>query len=557
MIKISAILLAFLLFVSCGTTPSNPVIVEEPAEEPLPITLSVAVDELPSENDPITSGFGQVSPVFTSCYEGLFSYDSVTGVLTPAICSDYSVSEDGLVYTFDLRTNAKYSNADPITADDFVETFYRILDGEGDPLVAEQLTELILGAEDYVLPASERPEEFDISDVGIYANGNYELELILTKPSYDLIPMLAMPAFAPTYRGNNFPDEKSAEDTDAEQFSPIHVASGPFAIASQKDGEFIAIKNTSYYNMLEVTVEQVVFSTDFLDETLGFANNEINIILDPEESLSTTFSGRLVETPSFDTVYLSFNTQRSPTNNLLVREAISLAIDRTMLVDILPAPAGMPATGLVPPGYVYGEQDFSDVLTRSSFNLSDDIEQSQQSLVDARFRDGVGLNLSMIVMDDDPYLAYYYEMVDMIRQTTRGELDLIELSEREFNEALGNGGYNIAAMTSTGDVVHPGTHLSTFHSDHPENYTGYDDNIYDGLINEATINPSGMQNKEILQEAEIHLMANFPIAPLFHPVQRVLINDNTDGCYLNPLGNLYITNAYVAQEDGAYQVDGF
>ncbi len=550
--KITSLVLALVLLASCGTTPPNPVVVEEPEPEPEPITLTVSVDELPAKIDPLSTGFGTVSPVYTACYEGLFSYDSVTGDLIPAICDSYNVSEDGLTYTFTLRSNAKYSNGDNITADDFVESFYKILDEEGDPFVRERLIEIISGADDYVLPEDEQPEEFTLSDVGIYSNGNYELEIILSKPYSEFVAMLTMPAFAPTYRGSNLPEQ----DPESEELQPIHVSSGPFVIASESSTEFVAIRNTSYYNMLEVTVEQLYFSNEFLDESLGFANGDINIILNPEQNIYTAFPGQLVEIASFNTVYLSYNTRRSPTSTLLVRQAISLAIDRNGLLDENLPEQGIPASGLVAPGYIYSGNDFSDTLERNNFNLNDSIDESQQALSSARFNDGVGLNITMIVRDSDPYITYYEELANSVRQITRGEISFVAMSDREYEEALESGSYNVAVGATLADVLHPAEPLSLLHSENIDNITGYDDNAYDELLFEAAMNPTGMHNKEALQSAETHLMANMPVAPLFHPVHRMLINDQTEGCIVNALGNLYVTNAYVAQEDTQYQVDG-
>ncbi len=542
--KVTALILFVVFLVSCGTIPSNPVVIDEPEPEQLPVTLTVSVDEIPTNLDPITSGFGRVSPIFTACFEGLFSYDSITGNLSPAICDTYEVSEDGLTYTFNLRPDAKYSNGELITADDFVETFFRVLDGEGDPFVHESLVELISGADSYILPEEERPEGFTLSDVAIYSNGNYELVMVLNKPYSQFVSLLALPTFAPTYRGDSLTDT----DEESEEPQPVHVTSGPFVVISQNANELVAVKNNSYYDMLMVEIEQLNFSNEFLDESIGFANGDINIIIDPEENISAAFPGQLVEKASFDTVYLSFNTSKSPTNNLLVRQAVSLAIDRAGLLNSLLPGQGIPASGLVAPGYVYLGDDFSDVLERSSFSLNDSIDESQQALSSARFNDGVGLNITMIAPESDPYFYYYQELVDMIGQITRGDISLIPMADREYAEALETGNYNIAVGVAKADVLHPADPLEMLHSENPENITGYDDNVYDELLEDAALNPTGMYNKETLQSAEVHLMANMPVAPLFHPTQRMLINNQTQGCTLNALGNLYVTKATVIEE---------
>ncbi len=550
--KITPYLLSFILLVSCGTTP--PVQPEpEIIEEPQPITLTVSVDSLPTQYDPITTTLGTVSPVFTACYEGLFTYDSVTGVLVPAICNDYSVSDDGLTYTFNLRTNAKYSNGDPIYADDFATTFFKLLDGEGDPLITEMLSQIIVGADSYVLPTTEQPEDFTKADVAIYANGEYELEIILSEPVADFTAMLASPVFAPTYSGNNLP----AEGDKSQDLQPILVTSGPFTIASASTDEVVAIKNNNYYNMLEVTVEQVVFSSGILDESLDFAGKTLNVVTDPDNIICDAFPAMVTEVPSFTTAYISFNTRKSPTNNVLVRDALSHAVNREGLAQESLTDAVLPATGFVPPGYIYGENDFVDVLERNSFNTRDSYDDVQQLLDTARFPEGQGLRLSMIVKRDDPYLNYYNVMVADIAEITGGDIDLIELSDNEFDDAIATGNYNMAVSYKTAHTLHPVNMLDMFTTDHMDNLTGYSDNVYNDMIENSAINPLGIGQQETLQDAEVHLMANMPAMPLFHPIQKVLINNNTDAVLLNALGNLYITNAFVDVEDDLYQVDGF
>ncbi len=548
---ITLYLLSFLLLVSCGTTPPIQPVVEVP-QEPQSVVLTVAVDSLPTQYDPTLSGFGAVSPVLTACYEGLFSYDSVTGVLVNAICKDYTVSDDGLTYTFNLRTDAKYSNGDVISADDFVTTFFKLLDGEGEPEVGERLSKMISGADSYVLPVDEQPQDFTDADVAIYSNGPYELEIILNEPVADFVAMLASPVFSPTYSANNPPAATDA----SQELQSIFVTSGPYTIASATDGEVIAIKNNNYYNMLEVTVDQVVFSAQTLDETLDFANETLNVVVNPNDNICDTFPSMVYETASFNTAYISFNNRKSPTNNVLVRDALSLAINREELAQSV-SPTIIPATGLVPPGYIYGDNDFVNLLERNSFNTQDSAQDAQKLLDTARFPEGVGLRLSMIVNKDDPYIGYYKDMADMITENTGADLSLIELNDNEFEETIERGDYNMAVAYTDADVLHPAQMLSLMTSTNHDNDTGFGDNIYDDMLATAAVNPKGIGQQEILQDAEVHLMANMPITPLFYPTNRILINDNTDGVLLNAVGNLYITNAYVDIGDELYEVDGF
>ncbi len=540
--KIALFISLALLLASCSTGTTPPIQSEPIVEEttPEPTLINIGVSALPSSYDPIASGLSEVTPLYTACYEGLFTYDTADGTITEGLCSDYTLSEDGLTYTFKLRDDAKYSNGALIVADDFVETFFRILDGEGNPTLQQMLADTIVGGAEYLLPPIERAEDFDIDSVGIFANGTHELEIVMTKPSSEFLQLLALPALAPTYNSSGHA-EPVVDPTAEEMPDPIFVSSGAYYMINDDDSGITVTKNYHYYDMLEVPTDLLRFSEVNGDAALAFSEGRLDVIFNPEPELSTELSEHLYEVATFETSYIAFNLGEHPTNDAGVREALTLALDRDDLIEYYNIDA-VPATGLVPPGVIYNGDDVSNIIERNRVESTSDEDEVEQALITAGYNDGVGLNMTMIVPATDPDVEIYRRVADVLTQNTGARIDFFVLSEEEYLEEIADGNFNITAARQSSDILNPSGILSLALSSSPYNISGYYDADFDLLLQEANIKPNFLQTKEGFQDAERHLIANLSFASLYHPVRSMIVAQDIEGYYFNAVGNLYVKN---------------
>ncbi len=554
--KIALFISCALLLVSCSTGTTPPIqpepIVEGTAPEPT--LLTIGVDALPSSYDPIASGMSDISPLFIACYEGLFTYDTTDGSLTEGLCSDYTLSEDGLIYTFNLRENAKYSNGLSIKADDFVKTIFRILDGEGNTQLQQKLAGMIVGADEYILPPGERTDDFEIESVGVYSNGNHEIEIVLQQPSAELIQLLALPALSPTYNSSGH-SEPIADPTAEETPDPLFISSGAYYLIIDDDSGITAIKNNHYYDMLEVPTDLLRFSEVNGDAAFTFTQGRLDIIHNPELDLVVELSEHVYKTSSFDVSYIAFNLDEHPTNDIEVRNALALALDREGLIDYLNLDA-VPASGLIPPGVIFNGDDVSNIIERNSMDTTSDEEVVEEALVTAGYRDGVGLNLTMIVPATDPDVEIYRRVADILEQNTGARIDFFVLSDEEYLEEIEDGDYNIVAGKQSSNTLNPNGILSLASSGSPHNIAWYYDTDFDNLLQEANMKPNFLQTKEGYQDAERHLIANLSFVPLYHTTKSLIVADGVEGYLYNPVGNLYVKNVDVAHEPNTDDVEG-
>ncbi len=550
---IAFILSLLVVFASCstGTTPPNQPESEvlEVSEPSAPSVLTVGVETLPNEYDPITTGLENVSPLFLACYEGLFAYDTSSGAIVPGLAEGYAISEDGLVYTFRLRENAKYSSGVTIVADDFVDTIFRILDGEGDPVLREKLAGLIVGGSDYILPSDQRPEGFDKDSVGVYSVSGTELTIELVRPASELLQLLTLPALAPTYRDDDRaqPVSKPSEE---EPMGALFESSGPYYIVNEDDSGITVRRNNHYYGMLDLATDTMRFSELNDDSIFAFNEGRLDIIADPTEDMLNQLSGDVYTTSTFDTLYLAFNVEDLPTRTTSVRAAVNFSIDREELVDTATFSA-VAANGIVAPGVAFTNEDYSDYPERNSLSTTFEPEKVEQELINARYRDGVGLRLTMVVDATDPYIETYRQVSEMIETNTGASLEFFVLSDEEYAETIEDDKFDITAGYIKGDILNPASMMAIAKSNSSQNISGYYDSTFDNLLNAASTMTNFTNTQEAFREAETHLIANTSFSPLLHMTQDVIVSQNADGWYMNAVGNLYVKNAYCIMEEGA------
>lgn len=351
-----------------------------------PITVRVSTVSEPSTLDPnLAEDSYSITPV-EQLFLGLTNLNNETEAVEPELAESWSVSEDGLVWTFNLRQDAVWSDGNPITANDFVYSAQRAVMPETASPYAYVLYSIKNAAA--INQTAIPTDTYDIASLGVRAVDDFTVEYTLEAPAsyFESISSLWTLRPVPSWAI----EEHGAAWTEPENI----VVSGPYLLSEWRPAELLAFeKNPTYYNADQVQIDRVELHviTDQNTELALYESGDLDVIGDSATSLpievlmrvreDATLSAELNEGPRASTTYVGFTMTKPPFDNVLVRKAFSAAIDReTIVADVVGS--GIPATQFAPKG-VFGAPD-------PEVGIVTDVEQAQAWLAEAGYPGGEG-----------------------------------------------------------------------------------------------------------------------------------------------------------------------
>lgn len=494
----------------------------------------------PSTLDPQLNKDLYGGSLINNMFEGLFR--RVNNHILPAIAKNYEISPDQLTYTFHLRTS-KWSDGTPLTAHDFEYAWKRAINPYLASEYAYQLFS-IEGAEDYYLGKTS------IDQVGIHALDDFTLEVKLSTPTPYFIDLLTSFTYMPC--------KKELVQYSQNGLWAIHpetaISNGPFMLKSYNTGERIVLeKNPHYWDATNVKLDiiNVYLINDAVTALTAFENHELDII----DSVPVAEIPKLMNAdaefhviPSFATAYYLFNVSIMPLDDFRVRRALSLAIDRTELVENITKAGEIPAVGITPPGLI--DIEGNDFYQASNSDATDsNIELAQSLLAEAGYSDG----------EDFPILEILYNtsetnelLASAIQEMWRKNLNInVKLVNQEFavfQTSKSQKNYQIARGSWFGDFADPLAMLEIWTSDNPINATGWQNNHFDALI-ETSKTTLGQKRYNLLYEAQKILMDELPIMPLYHYSDVFMVSKNVTGYNKTTMGLWYFGKTDITKMD--------
>jgi oligopeptide transport system substrate-binding protein len=538
--KIGSGLIGFLVLVlgfgACGNRTAE----TASGAQARPQKIVFALQNVPDGLDPGITNNSFSAPFLFNLFEGLITYDKDNNII-PALAEDWTISDDGTVYTFRLRQGLKWSDGSPLTARDFVYSYFRVLDPKIAAQYSVMFTDFIKGAEEYFSGAASRDQ------VGISAPDDNTLILTLKGPTPFFLGILGMWTFSPV--------KQAVVDQDPDRWTlsaNTFVSNGAFKVSDIKLGESVtAVKNENYWDAANVRLEEIVFRYILEPATAltALEAGEIDGLRFPPASETARLksqSDAFRSVPSFATTYYLINRNVKPFDDVRVRKALSMAIDREDIISNVMQSSDTPAFGLVSPGYVVNGRDFRD--GRPSYGLSAvaDVEGARRLLAEAGYPDGQGFPTIQ--------LSYYTDravrsVVEALQQMWKKNLNInAEISTQEwavYYEGVQRMDYQIGAMGWGGDYLHPMTFLTTMTSNNPTNVTSYSNSQYDALVAEAQTEVDPVKAAALMQEAEDMAMDDVALLPLYHRSIIFMMAPHVKDYYMTPLANLYFRSAYV------------
>ena len=517
LIIIATLALFALLFAGCGKNSAG--------------TIRASLSSDPETLDPrkITETEGHM--IANQIYEGLVTFNDKDEVV-PACAEKWEISADGLTYTFHLRPGMKWSNGDPLTANDFE---YGIKSGLA-PAFASPYADIlyyIKNAEEYNTGAIKNADT-----VGVKALDDSTLQIVLKAPCAYFVSVTAYPTYSPVNKNSDFSKVDKI------------ICNGPFKVISwTRNGKIETVKNDNYYDAAKVKTSALTFAISSDNNTLFqmFKSGQIQFMEAAPiiEVRNLIKDGTVKPVPQLSTYYLDLNNNKAPFTDPRVRKALNLAINRKLLVEKVTRAGELPATAWIPSGAADATPGSDFRKVGGDLFKDNDVATAKRLLAEAGYPDGKGF----------PAVTYSYNtndkhkaIAEAIQEMWKNNLGItIKLQNEEWKVFLNSrrtGDYMIARDGWSADYPDAYAFMSLLLKSSPQNNVKYANSEFDTMIDTSSNETDMTKRYALLHAAEQHLIDDMPVVPLYYYSQIPVVAKNLKGVVQNALNNYYFKTAY-------------
>lgn len=517
----ASLLAAAVLLAACGGQP----------EETTPSVLNRGIGQEPESMDPHKARTTQALTVIRDLFEGLLSY-SPAGELEPGAAHDWTLSEDGLTYRLFLHDDLRWSNGDPLTAEDFVFSLRRLVDPDTAAFYAQTLS--AIENVPAIVAGDAAPET-----MGVTAVDATTLEIRLTRRVPYFLDLLTHPAA--------FPVHEASLAQHGEQFSRpgVLISNGAYRLDGWVLGSVIELSANEHYRDADAVAIPVVRHHVVQEpgtELSRYLAGELDVTstIPPEafENLRATQSAELHIAPVLSVYFYGMNLNYEPLgNDKAFREALSLAVDREELVTEVTGRGEEPAYSFVPPGVAN-----YDGPELPAAGMSDDerIAEARRLYAEAGYDKDNPPKIELRYNTSQAHKNIALAVQGMWRDVLGLEVELIN---EEFRVLVAN----MRAMEITqlfrlswsGDYNDADSFLSLFRRDDPSNMFGYSSGDFDDQLADAAAQSDADRRRLYQEEAERVVLSDHVVIPLYFPVSKHLVRANIRGWQDNVLDYHY------------------
>ncbi len=490
-------------------------------------TLHRGIGSDPDTLDAHKTNALQSFTVLNDLGEGLMA-DDRHGALIPGVAESHVVSEDGLRYTFKLREDARWSNGDPVTAGDFAYAYRRLADPATAALYVDSVT-AIANAKAIIAG------ELEPDSLGVTAIDPLTLEISLEQPTPYFLALLVHPSMHPIHESS----VKAHGDAFARPGNL--VTNGAYRLTGLRPGAIVELERNDYYwDNANTAIDRVHYHVlpEPMSEYNRFRSGELHITdsvpTDIFEQVREDFPDELKVATSFTIYYYGYNVIRPPfKDSPELRQALSMAIDRDVLVEKITRRGEQPAYSWVPPG-IEGYE--SAQLSFAGLSQQERTEQARRLYQAAGYGEDNPLEVELRYNTSDTHQRIALAIQAMWREALGFEATLIN---EEFRVLLAN--MQAREVTQVfrsswkGAYVDAHSFLTAFESDSPSNLAGWVSEEYDDLMQRAATQTDPGMRSRYLEEAERLLLIEQPLIPLYFYVSKHLVSTEVAGWADNAL----------------------
>lgn len=470
--------------------------------------------------------------------EGLYRLDNATQP-SPGIATKHSVSDDGLTWTFTLREDAKWSNGDPVTANDFVYAWQRAVNPDtGSEYGPYMMNGVIKNA------SAISSGELAVDQLGVKADGDYTLVVELENPTPYFETLTTFGTFLPL--NQKFVEEKG--DSFATSSDNL-LANGPYTISNwdSTSNSWVLAKNDNYWDASTVQMDKLTF------EVVKDPQTALNLYekgsvdrMDLTSDLVDQYSTDENYVVSADTFvyFLKFNqTTSEALANQNIRLAISRAFDKEALVNEILNNGSIVANGLVPTDFTPMPETGEDFRKVSGDLVSYDLEAAKEYWAKGLEELGTDkVELEFLADDDVTTKTLIQYVANQLSTNLEGlTVNIKQVPKEQRLDLDSNMQYELQLSRWGPDFLDPFTFMNLWVTDGGNNKTGYSNKEYDQLVGDtatkyATDNVARYDN---FLKAEKLLFEDAPIAPVYQASRAQLVSPKVQGVFVNPFGATY------------------
>ena len=470
-------------------------------------------------------------------YEGLAT-ENEKGDIVPGVAEKWDISKDGLTYTFYIRPNAKFSDGSTITAEDAVFSVQRLVDPKNASPYAE-LISMVKNAQN-ITTGKTKPEE-----LGVKALNPTTVQFTLTKSTPYFLKLVAFANLAIVKKANV---EKYGD-----QFTQPGnlVSSGAYKLKHWKIGDKITNeRNTNYWNNNKTVVDTVNYFpiSDVNTELQMFQTGQLDftydIPTDKFQDLKKNLGKQLFAKPFLSMYFIDFNNSIAPfKDNPKLRQALAMAIDKKILAEKVTGRGEVPSYDIVPFGVAgYKQQNYSWEKLTAAQRLA----EAQRLFKEAGYSKENPLTISFSYNTNALHKKVAIAISSMWEQNLGVKLSLINQEWKVFLTERNNAKFVTARDGWQADYNDPSTFLDLFLSTNPQNNPKYKNPKYDEFIKKASFEHNPEKRAQILQQASLIMMNDYPVIPLYTYVTTHLVKNHLGGhTGSNPLDHQYTKNFYI------------
>ena len=493
----------------------------------------------PQSLDPHKSEGLPSSNIQRDLFEGLIS-EAPDGEIIPGAAESWEISEDGRTYTFTLRRNARWSNGDPVVADDFVYGLRRSLD----PATLSRYTFMlnpILNARE--IAAGRRP----VTDLGANALDDYTLEIQLEAATPYFLGLLTHSASYPVHR--------ASVETHGGRFTrPGNlVSNGAYELEDWVVQSHVKlVRNPYYWDNDETIIDEVWFhnTEDKSAAIRRYRAHELDITYNSLAKrqlpwLRENLPDELFIDPYLGSYYYGFNVTRPPfKDNPALRRALALAIDRDIITRQVTNAGELPSYGWVPPvsGYV-GQQ-----MAEANWTQEERAEEARRLYALAGYSAENPLVTEIMYNTEEDHKRIALAIAAMWKQVLGVEVSILNQEWKVFldtrNQMVDTQVYRAGWIGDYNDAF---TFAELFQSGGGINNTGYASDEYDRFLRLASAEGDPEQRAEYLQQAEAVLLEDLPILPIYFYVSSRLVKPWVGGFEPNIMSHHRSKDFYILE----------
>ncbi|SEF84230.1 oligopeptide transport system substrate-binding protein [Caloramator fervidus] len=509
-------------------------------------TIKYNLGAEPATIDPQLNSAVDGATVIVNCFDGLTRLDANDKPI-PAVAERWEISPDQLTYKFYLRKDAKWTDGQPVKAQDFVYAWQRAVDPKTAAEYAYQLWYIKNGE---AISEGKMP----VDQLGVKALDDYTLEVTLEGPTPYFLSLTAFPTYMPV--------RKDVVEKDPQGWATkpeTYITNGPFKLKEWRPKDALILeKNPNWYNADKVKLQTIEMKMleDQTSALAAFRTGQLDYIESPPsaEIPNLLKSGEAKVFPYLGTYFYIFNLSPNAEKvdpaaakaikDVRVRKAINLAINRKAIVENVTKGGQIPATSFVPNGIP--DADGKDFKKKDYFPAEGNVEEAKKLLAEAGYPDGKGFpKITLIYNTSQGHQAIAMAIQDMLKKNLGINIELANQEWKVFQKTRDERNYIFARHGWIADYVDPMTFLDMWVSNSGQNNIGYNNPEYDKKIAAAKKEADPAKRMQLLHEAEDILMNDMPLVPLYYYTNIACVKDYVKDVHKSVLGFVYFENAYI------------